>query len=122
MRFYGVGVTPPEQVFEDGAQYPAARPVEMMQIMDRSAGGTTHVETYATPISQRILVFDNMSENDYSGLYDWWINQANGMANEFYFEDERGAVFFVRFNTPKFGLAEKSYQRYAGRLSLEILA
>lgn len=119
MRFY---TDTEEYVFKDNSQYPAHRPVTMMQVKDKSAGGVTHIETYALPVPLRILTFALMGHEDYQGSYNWFMNVANGMANIFNFEDERGAIFTVRFNSPTFSLREISYLRYAGSLPLEILS
>lgn len=118
MRFY---TDTAELVFADPAQYPAGRPVELMQVRDRTAGGTSHVETYSTPMRTRSLNFQLMPESDYLGILDWFVNVALGMANTFNFEDERGDVFLVRFNNRKLDLKETKFNRFAGTVELEIV-
>jgi hypothetical protein len=118
MRFYNQTFS---FTFENPAQYPAARPYEMQQVRERSAGGTIHVETFAAPLRRRTLNFEEMSEADYNGLLDWYINKVNGMADEFSFEDERGDHFKVRFLDNTIDFPESSFQRYAGRVTLEIV-
>lgn len=118
MRFYNQSFS---LNFENPAQYPAQRPYELQQIRERSAGGTIHVETFAAPLRRRTLNFSEMSETDYLGLLDWYINKVNGMAEIFTFEDERGDIFTVRFLEPMLNFPETSYQRYGGKVELEII-
>jgi hypothetical protein len=118
MRFYTQSYT---FVFENPAQYPAIRPYELQQIRERSAGGTIHVETFAAPLQRRILNFDQMSEADYLGLLDFWVNRVNGMEDEFQFEDERGDVFTVRFLDNKLNFTESNYKRWSGQVNLEVV-
>lgn len=108
--------------FENPAQYPAQRPYQLQQVRERSAGGTIHVETYAQPLRQRMLNFEEMSEADYLGLLDFFINRVNGMADEFEFTDERDDVFTVRFLQPTLAFTETSFKRWSGRLQLEIVS
>ena len=107
-------------IFENPSQYPKSEPYQLQQIRERSAAGTIHVETYASPIRNRLLNFDLMSDDDYAGLLDWYINKVNGMAETFTFEDELGKAFTVRFSDPSIGFRQVSYGRWAGRINLEI--
>ena len=61
-----------------------------------------------------------MSEADYLGLLSWYLNVVDGMANPFYFEDERGNIFKVRFDSKSISFSETSYLRYQGTVVLEI--
>ena len=106
--------------FSNPAQYPATSPVEMQQVRDRTAGGTTHVETYAKPLRARTLVFDEMSEVDYLGLLNWFVNVVNGMADTFNFQDERGNDYPVKFSNRSINFQETSYKRYKGSISVEV--
>lgn len=107
--------------FENPSQYPAERPHRMQQIRERSAAGVIHVETFAAPIQSRVMNFEAMSRVDYDGLLDFYLNRVNGMSEEFYFEDERGDQFLVRFMDPDLNFREVSYQRFNGRLNLEVV-
>lgn len=117
MRFY---TDTREFVFQDASQYPTSRPVEMYQVTDRTAGGTTHTETYARPISTRTLKFELMPESDMLGMMDWFVNVVNGMADSFNFEDERGDTSVVKFNAKKLSPTEVSYMRYSMSVGLEV--
>lgn len=118
MKFY---TAESELVFENPAQYPAQRPVELMQVRERSAAGTSHVETYSSPIPRRALMWNSMGQQDYINVLDWFLNIAQGMQNPFWFEDERGDVFYVRFEDRTINLKEVTFERYTGSLNLEIL-
>lgn len=93
----------------------------MQQVKERSAGGTLHVETFASPLRYRTLNFEAMSDADYSGMLDWFLNKVNGMADEFQFEDERNQTYTVKFADPTLDLRERSFLRYSGRVRLEII-
>lgn len=116
MRFYlGDNVL----VFDDPSQYPGVSPLEKIQTIDRSADGSLHVEDFRTSIRGRELTFTNMSKADYEGLLNWFDNVANGAANSFYFEDEKGATNEVVISTNVYSFSETSYELYSGSLSLE---
>lgn len=107
--------------FDDGASYPASRPIEKMQVQDRTAAGTLHVEDFGVTIQTRVLVFELMSFNDYSALIDWFLNISNGSEKKFDFTDEYGNFFpSVRILDTSIDFTETSLQRYSGTITLEI--
>lgn len=119
MRFY---TDFNQYVFENPAQYPKTEPYELQQIRERSAGGTLHVETFAGPLRNRVLSFSAMSEVDYQGLLDWYVNKVNGMAEEFTFEDEFNKAFKVRFTDRTINFKQIRFNRWQGNINLEIIA
>lgn len=105
--------------FEDGAEYPATRRAELMQVQDRTAAGTLQVEDLGIAINSRVLYFTLMTKNDYDALIDWYLNIVNGASKVFEFTDEYGIVrnaiiidSFLEFN-------EVSLNRYSGQFTVE---
>jgi hypothetical protein len=106
--------------FEAGGDYPARRPVELLQVQDRTAAGTLQVETLGITIKRRTIVFNLMTETDYNALLDWFLNIVNGGAEVFDFTDEYGTLFEdVRITDNIIDFPETSYKRYSGELNLE---
>ena len=119
MRFY---TDFNQLVFENPSQYPKTEPYELQQVRERSAAGTIHVETFAAPLRSRTLSFQSMSEVDYQGLLDWYINKVNGMADEFTFEDEVNKAFKVKFSDRTINFKQVRFNRWQGNITLEIIA
>lgn len=105
--------------FEQGADYPASRPVEKVQGQERMASGALDVEQLGPDISKRILDFGDMSETDYLGLRNWFINVANGAINSFTFTDEKGFAGIVRITTKIYDFPESYFDGHTGSMTLE---
>ncbi len=105
--------------FEEGADYPASRPVEKAQAIDRTDAGTTEVEKLGPDIARRTLEFNEMSETDYLGLKNWWETIADGAINPFEFEDEKGDVGTIIILTPVYDFPEVFHKLYSGSMLVE---
>lgn len=105
--------------FSQGASYPAERPFELTQVIDRTAAGTLQVEDLGVDIERRVLSWELMPKADYDALLDWFVNVAQGAKNVFSFTDEYGRVGDVRIISPIFDFRETSWERYRGELILE---
>jgi len=105
--------------FTEGASYPANRPIEKMQIVDRTAGGQLQVEELGITLKRRILNFELMSKYDYELLENWFDNVVNGAEHPFEFEDERGFTGTVKFITTKLDFPEIDFELYSGSVELE---
>jgi len=106
-------------VFENASDYPSQKRVEMLQVQDRTAGGTTHVETLGINIISRKLQFNLMSLTDYNALVDWFVNTVQGGRLPFDFTDEYGTTAEVRFVDNVLDFTEVSLNSYSGSFTLE---
>ncbi len=105
--------------FEAGADYPATRRTEMLQVQDRTAGGTMQTETVGVTLTSRVLQFNLMPEVDYLALLDWFINICQGSALSFDFTDEYGYLAEARITNNILDFAETSLKRFSGNITLE---
>lgn len=110
-----------ELQFTRGLRYPVSKPVERVQALDRSAGGTLQVEALGLAIKTRQLQFKNLPQADYDAVVNWFDNIAGGAANSFTYYDEDGAAMTVRILTPKLDFKETSLARFSGELMLELV-
>ncbi len=108
--------------FEDGAEYPATRRTELMQIQDRTAAGTLQVEDLGITLNSRVLVFTLMSKTDYDALIDWFLNIVNGASKVFEFTDEYGITRNAIILDSILEFNEVSLNRYSGQFTVEYQA
>ncbi len=83
--------------FEDPAQYPHSPTTTLSQAKDGSSSGVQHVESFLIQTDTWTYSFEDMSDNDYNGLLDWFVNVADGMMNEFTLINDLGVTTVVRF-------------------------
>lgn len=105
--------------FEEGASYPAARPIEKIQVTDRTASGGLQIEELGITLRTRVLFFKDMLKSDHDALLDWFDNVANASANSFEFTDERGFVGEVRILDNKFNSVEGDFELYNVDITVE---
>lgn len=105
--------------FEDGASYPAARPIEKVQVSDRTSSGQLQTEDLGISLKTRRLVFIDMIEEDYIALRNWFDVISNGSENEFSFTDEKGFEGNVIILDKTFNFPENDFELYSGSLTLE---
>ena len=106
-------------VFEAGADYPAARPIEIFQVKDRTAAGSLQIETLGVTVRKRILSFNLMTLNDYNALIDWFINIVNGGKETFEFTDEKGIVGDAKITSNIIDFLEVDFELFSGSIELE---
>lgn len=106
--------------FSKGIQYPVQKPVEKLQVVDRTGGGSLQVEDLGVVISQFPIVFKNLPLDDYNGLMYWHDQICNGAEHKFTYYDEEGNPHTVTCLTSKIDFPQTSYQRYSGELLLEV--
>jgi hypothetical protein len=106
---------------ECGADYPAGRNNQIVQVSDRTAAGVMQVETLGIHIEQRTLSWSLMPLSEYTALLDFFLNAVNAGEKTFEFTDERGRVGTVRFTSSKLNFRETSFQRFAGSFTLEYI-
>ena len=105
--------------FEEGASYPASRPIEKMQVNDRAAGGNLKTENLGITFRQRLLNFEDMLKSDHDKLEDWFDNIVNASEGTFQFTDERGDTGDVKIIDNKFNFIEGDFELFSGTLTLE---
>jgi hypothetical protein len=110
-----------ELQFSKGIRYPLKRPVEKIQVIDRTGGGTLQVEDLGATIRTFPIVFRSLPLADYQALLSWHDTIANGAANVFTYYDEAGIARSVRMLSTTLDFTETSYQRFAGELLLEVV-
>jgi len=116
MMFYSA---PNTFQFEAGGDYPAQRKNKVFQVVDRSAGGTLHVENLGIQTRNRVITFNLMPKVDYDGLVDWFYNVVNGGEIDFEFTDEYGETGTVKMMDDEIDFAETSLHVYSGSITLE---
>lgn len=107
--------------FSRGIQYPVQKPVEKMQVIDRTGGGTLQVEDLGVTIRQFPIVFKSLPLVDYQALLIWHNQIANGAANTFTYYDEEGITSQVKLLTTRIDFRQTSFQRFGGELLLEVV-
>jgi hypothetical protein len=107
--------------FSRGIRYPIARPVEKIQVIDRTGSGSLQVEELGITIRSFPLVFIGLPLADYQALITWHNTIANGAANTFTYYDEEGTGHTVQMLTVKIDFQETDFQRFSGELLLEVV-
>jgi hypothetical protein len=108
--------------FSRGLQFPLNKPLEMMQAVERVAGGALQVEELGNPIRRFRLKFKLLPEADYIGLQNWFQNIAQGAMQSFTFYDEDGSDWTIRILSDTLDFPEVRHQRYSGELLVEVAA
>lgn len=107
--------------FEVSISYPARRPIQKMQNLDRTAAGSLRVESYGVTVKTFPLNFVDITENDYLDLVDFFDNTANGALNFFIYHDENGVTWNVRFTMDTLDFSQTAINRYSGTVDLEVI-
>jgi len=106
-------------ILDSPAQYPLQPSYSKVQAKDKSASGITHVESFQVQTNNHIFTFADMSQDDYQRLLNFFLNDADGMLNEFYLTDDLDEVRFVRFDSPKISFSQNSIGLWNGSFSVE---
>jgi hypothetical protein len=107
--------------FSRGIRYPLPKPIEVMQVRDRDAGGGLQVEDLGITIRRRTLSFKNLPLADYTAATDWFENIAQGALNPFVYHDENGATMEVLWTSSVYDFQETAYQKFSGTIELEVV-
>lgn len=81
---------------------PISRPQTVMQITDRTAGGTIKVENLGITISRRRLSLTGISSAVYDSLLAWHSGVSYGAKETFTYTDENGNSYTVRWTNDTF--------------------
>jgi hypothetical protein len=107
--------------FSKDMSAPVLKPIEKIQVTDRSAGGKLHVENLGPDINSRPLVFDSMPIADYIALEDWFAITANGAMNSFTYIDEETVSHTVKILDKVLNFKDGGFGYVTGQLLLEIV-
>jgi len=105
--------------FVENASYPASRPIEKLQVSDRTAAGVMQSEELGITLRRRVLSFEDMSKVDHDNLKDWFDNIVNGSQFSFEFIDERNFSGIVKFVENVFDFTEVDFELFSGSITLE---
>lgn len=104
---------------DDPAQYPFSPTTELVQARDKSASGITHVESFDVQTDTDTYNFDDMSNEDYQRVMDWFVNTANGMMNEFNLTNDLSVTKTVRFTTSRINFTQNDFGLWRGSFTVE---
>jgi len=107
--------------FSKGLRYPLAKPIEMTQVIDRTAAGTLQVENLGSNIARCTLLFTHLPLADYQALVDWYLNIAVGAANAFTYYDEEGGSQLIKLISSALDFKQTKYRQFAGELLVEMV-
>ncbi len=107
--------------FECGSEYPGSHYDEVVQVTDRTAGGTLQVETLGVTIEQKTLAFTHMPKADYDALVNWYKTISQGALHTFEYTDEFGTIRNVKILSGSMDFAEVFLNTYSGSLQLEVV-
>ncbi len=108
--------------FEDPAQYPYSPATKLIQAKDNSSSGIPHVESFLVQTDKWTYNFEDMSDYDYNGLLDWFVNIADGMMNEFTVINDLGVTAVVRFTTDEINFISNDFGLWSGSFQVERVA
>jgi len=104
---------------QNPAQYPHRQDHEMIQVKETSATGTAHIEEFNILKSTYVYFFEDMPDDDYLDLLDFFISNARGQVNEFTLEDDIGFAKLVRFTQPRLNFTTNHYNLWTGSFEVE---
>lgn len=102
--------------------YPVERPQTVVQVLDRTAGGSLQVENLGVTTSTRRLVMTNLSESIYDALVTWHSTVAKGALNTFTYNDENGDAHTVRWLDDTLNMPEYRNGKFSVEILLEIIS
>lgn len=108
--------------FTSNLLYPLTKPVQTLQVKDRTNAGTWVVQNLGDSSIQSIIMsFDRLNKTDYDALYNWIVNIVDWAVTPFSYTDEKGASQLVRIISDQFSFQEIRHEIYAGELQLEVI-
>lgn len=108
--------------FTSNLLYPLTKPVQAIQVKDRTNAGTWVVQNLGDASIQSIIMrFDRLNKTDYDALYNWIVNIVDWAVVPFSYTDEKGFTQLVRIISDQFSFQEIRHEIYAGELQLEVV-
>lgn len=100
--------------------YPLRRPLEKVQVTDRTAGGALQVEDLGVDIQRFPLDLVLVTQALRDSLVTWYDSVADGAVNTFTYTDKDGTEYTVRLMTNPMDLPENPPGFFSGSLMLEV--
>jgi len=101
------------------AQFPQSENVKLVQAKDYSSSGIKHSEDFSVKSGTENFVFSDMPTDDYLKLLEFFVNEANGMMEEFELVDDLGVSRMGTFADPEINFRNTSYDLWAGSFTFE---
>lgn len=108
--------------FGRSLRYPVERPQQVIQVLERTAGGTIQVENLGVTVSTRKLVLTYLTESVYDSLVTWHSTVAQGALNTFTYNDENGDSHTVRWIDDTLNAPEYRNGYFSAEILLEIVS
>jgi len=116
MKFELNGVT---IELDSRAVYPYPSDTMFSQAKELSASGIVHVEDFKVRASTFTYNFEDMSDSDYIKIFEFFVNDAVGMLNEFNLTDDLNVTRTVRFTERRLGIVKKHLNLNSGSFTVE---
>jgi len=107
--------------FTHGSEYPSQNNNKIVQVKDRSAGGSLKVETLGINIRSLSLVFEHLPADDYHALVNWYYNISVGAMVSFQMVDEYGELLTVKIVSDEIAFEETYLGTWVGVVDLEVV-
>ena len=108
--------------FGRGLLYPVEKPQQVLQAVDRTAGGSLQVENLGVTLNSRLLRLRGLSGTIFTNLRTWHSTVANGAVNTFTYVDEDGTSHTVRWLDDTLNMPEYFNGRYSVEIVLEVVS
>ena len=105
--------------FSCPAQFPQDENTKLIQAKDYSGSGIKHTEDFSVKTGLQTFVFVDFPGEDYLKLLEFFINEANGMMEEFTLIDDLGVSRVGTFTEPEIKFRNTSYDMWSGSFSFE---
>ena len=102
--------------------YPVRRPQRVIQVVDRTAGGTLQVENLGVTAKTRVLPMARLTDPEISDLRTWHETNVTGALETFTFVDEDSTSHTVRWLDDTLDAPETRYGRHSCEITLEIIS
>lgn len=102
--------------------FPLRRLQTVVQVKERTAGGTLQVENLGVTINTRVLPMAKLTDAEILALRTWHSTAAAGASNTFTFVDEDETSHTVRWIDDTLDAAENREGRHSAEITLEIVS
>lgn len=102
--------------------FPLRRPQTIIQVVERTAGGTLQVENLGVTINTRVLPMARLTDAEVLALRTWHSTAAAGAVNTFTFVDEDEMSHTVQWIDDTLDAPENMEGRHSAEITLEIVS
>lgn len=108
--------------FGRGLLYPVEKPQQVVQVIERTAGGSLQVENLGVTIHTRLLRLRGLSSTIFTSLRTWHSTVSQGALNTFTYVDEDETSQTVRWLDDTLNAPEYFNGRYGVEILLEVVS